>query len=129
MSWIRALGAKVRLDSLKDIPSIESHNKSCKMKELDMTKYAVLVLGLLALGQAQAECGNPSNDIMEVSRCAANGYYDAPGERKSQSFEEYVERTKPIQVIEPDRSYLAYPSADGKTISVYGGTGRGFDRE
>jgi hypothetical protein len=36
---------------------------------------------------------------------------------------------QPIQVIEPDRAYLAYPSADGKTISVYGGIGRGFDRE
>lgn len=90
-----------------------------------MTKYAVLVSGLLA-GQAHAECGSVSNDVMENLRCDSGKDLNGKGGRE---FEEYVERTKPIQVIEPDRSYLAYPSADGKTISVYGGTGRGFDRE
>ena len=53
-----------------------------------------------------------------------------PGRKSaSQEYSEMVNRMQPIQVIEPDRAYLAYPSSDGKRITVYGGIGRGFDRE
>lgn len=91
-------------------------------------KYAALFLGLL-VGQAHAACGNQSKSILDVYDCAANGYYEESNTRKDREYEDYVERTKPIQVITPNSSYLAYPSGDGKTISVYGGIGRGFDRE
>ncbi len=90
--------------------------------------YAVVLSGLLALGQAHAEC-DVGRGLIELDKCEAAGGNGNLNRGSSREFEEYVERTKPIQVIEPNRSYLAYPSADGKTISVYGGTGRGFDRE
>lgn len=93
-------------------------------------QYAVYFLGLL-VGQVHADCGQPTSTI-EVGKCAQAGAYgdlNASVDRSKREYEDYVERTKPIQVITPNSSYLAYPSGDGKTISVYGGIGRGFDRE
>jgi hypothetical protein len=95
-----------------------------------MKKYAALFL-ILVVGPVHAcdECDDFGCSNTRSHR-EADGF-DAEM-RTSQHRDEYAEtvrRMQPIQVIEPDRAYLAYPSADGKTISVYGGIGRGFDRE
>lgn len=93
-----------------------------------MTKYAVLFLGLLA-GQALADCSDPKG-ITESDKCwEADMRSRASYESNRDEYAETVNRMHAIQVIEPDRAYLAYPSSDGKRITVYGGIGRGFDRE
>ena len=90
-------------------------------------KYAALVLGLL-IGHAHADC-NVGHGLIELDKCEASGGNGNLNGNSNREYEDYVERTKPIQVITPNSSYLAYPSGDGKTISVYGGIGKGFDRE
>ena len=90
-------------------------------------KYAALFLGLLA-SQAYADC-DVGRGLIELDKCEASGGNGSLNGSGSREYEDYVERTKPIQVITPNSSYLAYPSGDGKTISVYGGIGKGFDRE
>lgn len=92
-----------------------------------MFKYAVIILGLLA-GQVRADC-DVGRGLIELDKCEAGGGNGNLNGGNNREYEDYVERTKPIQVITPNSSYLAYPSGDGKTISVYGGIGRGFDRE
>ena len=101
------------------------------MKELDMTKYAALVLGLLVTSASFADTCYTADPRPECR---------AAKERELQAFEEieqrskaeresYYQRTQPVQVITPNSSYLAYPSGDGSTVQVFGGTGRGFDRD
>lgn len=94
-----------------------------------MLKYAVLFLGLLLAGQAYAGSECRHSTLPEECEDSARAFEASEASRHRDEYKEYVERTKPVQVITPDSSYLAYPSADGKTISVYGGTGRAFDRE
>lgn len=95
-----------------------------------MTKYAVVVLGLLAANSVAAAWPRDECTDVNFSReCDKENTAALVRHQEKREFEKYVERTKPIQVITPDSSYLAYPSADGKTISVYGRTGRAFDRE
>lgn len=84
-------------------------------------KYAVLVLGLLLIASsAQAEeCG--SYDSYECKR-ARESELRSLGEATRRSEAEYqaaYERSRPIQVITPDSSYLAYPSMDGRTVTIY----------
>ena len=92
-------------------------------------QYAVYFLGLLITASAQAydDCYDYECQRQRSARMGEQMRLET--EAREREYESYAERTKPIQVITPNSSYLAYPSRDGKTISVYGGIGRGFDRE
>lgn len=83
-----------------------------------MTKYAVLVLGLLA-GQAAAEDCSYWADRRGCERAnefqAEQNAWRAREDAKNAAYE----RSRPIQVITPDSSYLAYPSMDGRTVQIY----------
>jgi hypothetical protein len=93
------------------------------MKELDIKKYAVLFLGLLVTDAAFAYCytadSRPECKAAEEQLDAEQAAHQR--EISREDAEALSGRT--IQVITPDSSYLAYPSAYGRTVSVYGGLG------
>lgn len=92
-----------------------------------MTKYAVLVLGLLAANAASAawpeDVCTPINFSRECDRENTAALARHQEQRKEEERSNY-ERSQPIQVITPNDSYLAYPSSDGRTVQIYDRLGR-----
>lgn len=95
-----------------------------------MKKYVAIFLGFLIVDTVNAEnCWNGVDYNTDYCQQQQIDALARDQERRENERKSYYERTQPIHVITPNSSYLAYPSADGRTVSVYGGLGRGFERE
>ena len=89
-----------------------------------MTKYLLIVAGLLVVNQAAALPFEDCSSEPDPRYCESldKGARDAQlREIQEQQKEAEYQRSRPVQVIGPEGVHTYYPSNDGRTWTNYGG--------